>query len=70
MERLGDVIDTQSEGGEDDIDNFLFHLFQASYLQNVDFTFNDGATCSQVSFLHASGSFARIVGRSGGGKAL
>ena len=71
MERLSDVIDSQSEGGEDDIDQLPLPLVSGEVaFQNVDFTFNDGAplVVKSVSFSIPAGSFAGIVGRSGSGK--
>ena len=71
MERLSDVIDAQSEGGEHDIDQLPLPLVSGEVVfQDVDFTFNEGSplVVKSVSFSIPAGSFAGIVGRSGSGK--
>ncbi|ABB25092.1 cyclic nucleotide-binding domain (cNMP-BD) protein [Synechococcus sp. CC9902] len=71
MERLSDVIDTESEGGEVDLDLLpLPPVAGEVVFQDVDFRFNDLAplVINRVSFSVTAGSFVGIVGRSGSGK--
>ena len=71
MERLSDVIDAESEGGEEDIDQLPLPPIAGDVtFQDVDFSFNDNSplVVNRVSFSVVSGSFVGIVGRSGSGK--
>lgn len=71
MERLSDVIDAPTEGGDDDIDQLpLPPVAGEVTFQDVDFRFADGSplVVKRVSFQVPAGSFAGIVGRSGSGK--
>ena len=71
MERLSDVVDAQTEGGEYDLDQLPLPPIAGDVeFQDVDFTFNEGSplVVNRVSFVVPKSSFVGIVGRSGSGK--
>jgi ATP-binding cassette subfamily B protein len=71
IERLSDVVDAASEGGEHEADQLPMPPVAGEVcFQGVDFRFNENTplVVKNVSFTVPAGAFVGIVGRSGSGK--